>query len=72
MPFPGKIEPSLPEPIHKPFEDMEKTERIFDTKEVSRQEHKTKIIVESKMNDNIVPLGILSKDHPLLQPPWMQ
>ena len=40
--FPGHPEPSLPEPVHKPYEDLEKLEKVFDTKQTSQQSKKKK------------------------------
>ena len=59
VPFPGKMEPSLPEPVHKPFDDIEEKEKLFDAKQVSRTEHKSKIVVVEKKHEAIVPLGLL-------------
>ena len=57
VPFPGKVESSIPEPQHRPFDDMEEKEKLFDTKEVSRWEHKMKIVVEETSDDKIVPIN---------------
>ena len=59
VPFPGVVEPSLPEPIHKNvFEDLERKEKLFDTKEVSRRIHKEKVVVEEKnKKDDKLPEG---------------
>jgi len=71
VPFPGKIEPSLPEPVHKAFDDMEEKEKLFDTKQVSRMEHKAKIVVLEKNQDEIPPIGLLPKNYSKPRMPWM-
>ena len=47
VPFPGGIEPSFPnQRTNKALlVDVDKQEKIFDTKEVSRHEHKPKVVV---------------------------
>ena len=48
VPFPGVIEPSFPtnERTNKALlVDVNKQEKMFDTKEVSRHEHKPKVVV---------------------------
>jgi hypothetical protein len=49
VPFPGRVEPSFPggegTRQKNAFADMDKQEKIFDTKEVSRQEHKPKVVL---------------------------
>jgi hypothetical protein len=67
VPFPGNVDPSLPEPVHKAFENMEQKEKLFDTKEVSRRMHKEKIHVEEKKIDPKLP----EEDKPAPRIPWM-
>ena len=52
-PFPGRIEPSFSGegPNKKAFTDMDKQEKIFDTKEVSRQQHTPKVILDDTGNN---------------------
>lgn len=68
VPFPGKMEPSLPEPVHKAFEDMEQKEQLFDTKQVSRRMHKEKITVDDKKKGD--PKHA-EEDKPAQRIPWM-
>ena len=50
--FPGKVEPNLPGPVHKPFDDLADLERVFDTKQVSKtKSKKQKGVVAFKQED---------------------
>ena len=73
VPFPGKVESSIPEPLHRPFDDMEEKEKLFDTKQVSRWEHKAKIVVEETANDKTVPINVVPPKNLDSTPrmPWM-
>ena len=54
FPFPGKIEPSIPEPVHMPYENLEEKEKLYDAKQVSRRTRKGEVSVGPKtMNDKI-------------------
>lgn len=66
VPFPGKIEPSVPEPVHKAYEHMEEKEKLFDTKQVSRRTQKPKIAVEEKK-----PNGKFPEEEVAPRIPWM-
>jgi hypothetical protein len=72
VPFPGMIEPTIPEPVHNAFDDMDKKEKIFDTKEVSRRERKPKVVIDDKENDGM-PAEYLSGVHSSVpcHVPWM-
>ena len=48
-PFPGKVEPSMPESLHKPYDDLADLERVFDTKETS--DVKKKVSIEEGKED---------------------
>ncbi len=56
VPFPGGIETTIPDPAHKaPFDDAEKNEKLFDTKEVSRRGHKPKFVVDDPKESGSTP-----------------
>lgn len=73
VPFPGKVESTIPEPLHRPFDDMEEKEKLFDIKEVSRWEHKAKIVVEEPSDEKIVPIDVVApkKQDSTPRMPWM-
>ena len=73
VPFPGKVESTIPEPLHRPFDDIEEKEKLFDAKEVSRWEHKVKIAVEEAADDKTVPINIAPPKNLGSTPrmPWM-
>ena len=73
VPFPGKVESTIPEPLHRPFDDMEEKEKLFDTKEVSRWEHKVKIVVEETADEKTVPINVAPPKNSASTPrmPWM-
>ena len=73
VPFPGTVESSIPEPLHRPFDDMEEKEKLFDTKEVSRWEHKMKIVVEETADDKTVLIDAAPPTNLGTTPriPWM-
>jgi hypothetical protein len=52
FPFPGKVEPSLPEPVHKPYDDLVDKEKVFDTKQAARRVKNNKIALEEKEDDD--------------------
>ena len=45
------MESSLPEPNHKPFDDLAEREKIFDTQEMSKV-NKPKLVERVAINDN--------------------
>lgn len=73
VPFPGKVESSIPELLHRPFDNMEEKEKLFDTKEVSRWEHKLRIVVEESADDKPVPMKVAApkKLDSMPKIPWM-
>ena len=51
-PFPGKVEQSMPESLHKPYDDLADLERVFDTKETSDVKKKVSIKEEDIIKED--------------------